>query len=208
MKNLIKTTGLALALCAQSVYAIPALFFDGEISFDASTGELSVNSVLTATTDITPAPNLIGSSLSFMALLDNVDDSHPIFTVGSFMGVRDDDLEVTDGDLNTLLTGDFNSLEMKGANGRDFGLVSGEIDATGGSLQNLFGTSNLIALEFNLSTLFGSTMFDSSFTGRIDGRIVGQEQPVTEPAVLTLLGFSLVLMGVVRNIRTRCSNRI
>lgn len=203
MKNIIKGFGLALAMFASSAQAIPTLFFDGSINYNAGTGLLSVTSVLTNTTGITPAPTLLGSSLDFSASYDRTDTSNTYYTVGIFGTTAGTDLTVIDGALNTLLTGNFSELTMKGGNGFSSGLVSGILNASGGSLQNEFGIGNLIALEFNLSTVsgtptvFGAEMFNSDFTGAIDGRIEGAAVNVPEPTMSALLALGLLFIGFV-----------
>ena len=197
MKNIIKGFGLVLAMVASSAHAIPTLFFDGDISFDATSGLLSVTSVLTATQDIAPAPELLGSSLDFTALFSSVDDSSSLFTAGIFGTTAGTDLTVIDGDSNTLLTGDFSSLILKGRNGLDSGLVKGTLDATGGSLQDEFGIGNLVALQFNLTTSFSVEMFANDFAGGIDGRIEGEAVEVPEPATPALLALGMLFIGFV-----------
>lgn len=197
MKNIIKGFGLALALVASSAHAIPTLFFDGDIAYDVNSGLLSVVSVLTATQDVAPAPELLGSSLDFTALFSSVDDSNAAFTAGYFATTAGTDLTVIDGDTNSLLTGNFSSLVLKGGNGLNSGLVKGTLDSTGGSLQNEFGIGNLIALQFNLTTSFSATMFDSDFTGAIDGRIEGETVNVPEPSMPALLALGMLFIGFV-----------
>lgn len=197
MKNILKAFGLALALITTSAHAIPTLFFDGDMSYSASTGGFSVTSVLTATEDISPAPELIGSELTFSAVLGSVIADTRV-TTGLFDGVIGNDIQVTDGDLNDLLVGEFLDLEMMGRNGRDSGMVSGTVNATGGSLAEMFGAGNLIALQFNLSTVFSADMYDTDFVGHIDGRIEGESVPVPEPNILALFGFGLLLVGFAR----------
>jgi hypothetical protein len=205
MKNIIKGFGFIIALVTTSAQAIPTLYFDGDISFDAASGELSVASVLTATSDIAPAPTLLGSSLDFSALFNSVNTSNVYYTIGSFGSTAATDLIVIDGDANNLLTGNFSYLEMKGGNGFSSGLVSGLLNATGGSLANEFGLGNLIALEFNLSTTFSGTMFEQDFSGKIDGRIEG-EASVPEPTMPALLAIGLLLIGFTK--RAGIINRI
>ena len=200
MKNIIKGFGVALALVASSAYAVPTLFFDGEISFRS--GFLNVNSVLTATQDV-GSPELIGSSFDFTALLTSVDTSSSYLTIGNFGTTGGTDLTVTDGNSIDLLTGNFSSLEMRGGNGLSAGVVTGVISSTGGTLENEFGIGNLIAFEFNLSTTFSAEMFDSLFTGDIDGRVIGEEKvDVPEPTPLALLALGLMLVGFIKHSRT------
>jgi len=195
MKNIIKGFGLALAMVASSAQAIPTLFFDGDINYNVNGGLLTVSSVLTGTSDIAPAPTLLGSSLNFSASF--IGSTTTFYTIGNFGTTLGTDLMVMDGDSNTLLTGNFNSLVMKGFNGLDSGLVSATLNADGGSLQNKFGIGNLVALQFNMTTTFSSEMFDSDFRGNIDGRIEGKTVDVPEPAVLTLLALGVLFMGFV-----------
>ena len=212
MKNLIKSLGLALVLLAQSAYAVPTLFFDGDITFTSSDpgislqnaassgslGKLSVTAVLSATQEIDPAPQLIGSSLTFSAFLTEVDISSSSITIGLFAGGAGYGITVVDGNSNNLLLGDFDNLEVLGRNGRDSGRVTGVMNATDGLLADMFGAGQLIALVFNIDTFFGADMFDSSFSGKIDGRIEGEARAVPAPGILTLLGLGLALMGVIR----------
>lgn len=195
MKNLMKGFGFALAMMASSAQAIPTLFFDGDIDYSASTGLLSVDSVLTATADVMPAPALLGSSLNFSVLYNGTNAANSFYTVGLFGTSGGTDLTVLDGASNTLLTGNFDSFKMLGGNGFSSGLIIGTLSANGGDLQTAFGLGNLIALEFNLTTTFSATMFDNSFSGRIDGRIEGETVNVPEPGVSALLALGVLFIG-------------
>jgi len=197
-KGFTKIFGLIIALAASSAQALPTLYFDGDISYSSSSGELSVVSVLTATQEIFPSPELVGSSLDFSASLSSVDVSSSIRTIGQFSGGPGDDISVIDGDSNNLLFGEFTSLTMMGRNGKDSGRITGTMNATDGSLQSYFGQGQLIALVFNMNTVFSADMFNNSFTGNIDGRIEGEARPVPAPGVLALLGFGLIFMGIIR----------
>ena len=198
MKNFIKNLGLALVLIAQPAYALPTLFFDGDISYAASSGELSVSSVLTATQEITPSLELAGSSLTFSASLSSVDVSSSFVTIGLFTGEPGDGISLIDGDSNNLLFGEFTSLSIMGRNNRSSGRITGTMSATTGLLESYFGEGQLIALVFNIDSVFSADMFDNSFAGNVDGRIVGQTLPVPAPGIFTLFWFGLILMGIKR----------
>jgi hypothetical protein len=201
MKNIFKGFGLALALFASSAYAVPTLLFDGEISYRG--GLLNIDSVLTGTQDIASAPELAGSNFDFIAMLTSVDTSSSFLTIGNFGTTAGTDLTVTDGNNIELLTGNFASLQMKGGNGSDRGLITGVINATGGLLEDNFGIGNLLAFELNLSTTFSAEMFDSLFTSDIDGRLVGEDTvDVPEPTPLALLALALMIVGFVKHGRT------
>jgi hypothetical protein len=198
MKNIIKGFGLVMALVASSAYAVPTLFFDGDISYDSTSGLLSVSSVLTATQEITPVPELFDSSLNFTALFDySAYDAGFDATAGFFTTAAGTDLTAIDGNGIELLRGDFADLTVVGFNGDDSGFVTGTLNASGGSLQDEFGIGNLIALEFNLSTPFSPDMFRSDFSGGIDGRIEGETVGVPEPSMPALLALGILFIGLV-----------
>jgi hypothetical protein len=203
MRKIQAFIGAILIGVSLQVFAIPTLFFDGTISYDSSSNEIFVDSELAATDGIAPSPNLINSSLIFSAVLDSVSSiilpsPHPGVTVGLFSGIAGDDLTVIDGDSNTLLTGEFLDLELRGVNTLDFGSISGTFNATSGSLASDFSTGNLFALQLNLTTDFSTDMFRSNFSGDIEGRLEGT--PVPEPGILSLLSFGLLMLGLVKTL--------
>lgn len=203
MKTFTKVIGLLIALAASSAHAIPTLFFDGTINYQTNNAVLLVSASLTQTVDITPAPTLLGSSMVFSALFDNVENlSGACFfcaasTKGNFVSNGQDDLTIIDGDgVTVLLTAKFNSLSLEGSNGGDRGEIVGLLDATGGSLMSIFNSSNLFALQLGLNTTFSSTMYDSEFFGIIDGNI--ESRSVSEPPLLALLGIGMLIVGFAR----------
>lgn len=207
MKNITALIGLALILTASAAQAIPTLYFDGTINYVAGTnpgtGDLSVDAVLTETTDIAPVPATIDSTMVFSAFLDSIESlSGGCFfcadsTKGNFIGSADaltDDLKIVDGDGFTLLTAKFDSLSLEGADDGTRGVIIGLLNATGGSLMSTFAGSDLFALTLNLDTFFSDTMYNSDFTGRVDGNI----SSVPEPTTLALLGLGILIAGFAR----------
>lgn len=206
MKSITTIIGLALILATSAAQAIPTLFFDGAINYDAGTTELSASSVLTKTTDITPEPALSNSTMTLSAFFvdfETILSSGCFFcadsTKGNFVGDTDalvDDLKIVDGDGLTLLTAKFDSLSLEGINGGDRGEIIGLLSATGGSLMSAFADSDLFALQLNLGTVFSDTMYNSDFAGRVDGNIKAHSVP--EPTSLALLGLGILIAGFAR----------
>ena len=206
MNKFTKIIGLVLTLAASTAHAIPTLLFDGTIGYTTDTQELSVSAVLTETFDITPAPELSGSSMVFSAILDNVESIAggcffcATSTKGHFISnsiLLGDDLVILDGLGNELLTANFISLSLEGANGSDNGVVTGVLAATNGSLMGLFDNSDFFAFQLNLDTLFSNTMYQDDFSGRVDGNIKGSVA-VPEPSLLALLGLGILIVGFTR----------
>lgn len=205
MKNFI-TQGIAasLLLVSSIAQAVPTLFFDGDISYDAQTRLLSVNSILTDTFDIVPQPDLTGS-LNFDAqyISEFIGFGFVTGTFGSVAG--QDDITVLDANMNSLnmnslLTGNFNNLLMSG-NAGDFGSsITGEFVANGGTLEALFGVGNVIALQFNLDVALNNNTFNQNFNAHIDGRVEGTPTVnVPEPSILALLGLGFLIAGFARS---------
>ena len=206
MKSITTIIGLALILATSAVQAIPTLFYDGTINYDAGTTELSVSSVLIKTIDITPEPILPGSTMVFSAFFVDavtIPSSGCFFcadsTKGNFVGSADalvDDLTIVGGDGLTLLTAKFDSLSLEGADGGTRGVIIGLLNATGGSLMSTFAGSDLFAFQLNLGTAFSDIMYKSDFAGRVDGNIKAHSVP--EPTTLALLGLGILITGFAR----------
>ena len=209
MKSITTIIGLALILATSAAQAIPTLFFDGDINYDSASTELSVSSVLTKTTDITPAPTLPGATMVFSAFFVDFDSitASCLFcgdsTKGNFVGSADpltDDLTIFDADgITKLLTAKFDSLSLEGANGGNggnTGEIIGLLSATGGSLMSTFAGSDLFAFQLNLGTAFSDIMYKSDFAGRVDGNIKAHSVP--EPTSLALLGLGILITGFAR----------
>jgi hypothetical protein len=186
-----KVIGFVIALLASSAQAVPTLFFNGTIGYEASSSRLTVASDLTGTADIFPSPALQGT-LNFEAeLLSTFFGSG--YNIGSFGTIASqNDITVFDANSNLLLSGNFSSLSMSGSDNADNGSIFGELTSTGGSLAADFGIGNILALQFNLAgTVFNSSMYNTDFTGLIDGNIQG----VPEPSLLALLSMGILMTG-------------
>lgn len=222
MKKVLKNLGFSLALVAHSALAVPTLYFDGALDYfyDNSTGigELNVNATLLGSMDV-PDVDIRSSELTLTAFFDySADLGNATAGVFSKFAPEIDDpvlaasmtyspymLSVSDSSGN-LLGADFDQLYMIGRNDNDYGTLRGAFSASEGALADFFSDSDLIALEFNLSTLFGNNMFGNSFSGRVNGKLTGTPpQSVPEPGILALLGIGLLMIGAVRKTRQQQS---
>jgi len=198
MKNFIaKGMAVSLLLVSSIAQAVPTLYFDGNVSYDSNTKHISVSSILTDTFDIVPQPDLTGL-LNFEA--EYVSEFTGFgFVTGTFGTVAgQNDISVSDANMNSLLTGNFNSLLMSGSAGDFSSTINGELVSNGGTLEELFGVGNVIALQFNLDVALNDHTFDQDFNAHIDGRVEGTAVTVPEPNILALLGLSLLITGFAR----------
>ena len=197
-RYLLRLLGAFLLVASTHGHAIPILYFDGSTNYGAGSGALSIDAVLTDSVDIAPRPDLTSSTLSIQASFVSSNTS-AIVTTGLFgTAPGAPDLSVVDGGPTTLLEGEILDLIITGANGLDFGILSGNFTPTAGSLLADFtNPSGVFALELNLTTPFGAGMFDSNFTGQSDGRVSAEAAlppeaiPIPEPGTLALLTMSL-----------------
>jgi hypothetical protein len=204
----ILTVGLLAASSAS--FAIPTLNFGATLNYDTTgflPADLNITGSLTGFQDITlaPQPDLATSSFSLFAdLLSVASDTYT--TTGTFgtAGVGNDLLIMDSSSTRTLLTGTVQSMLFSGPNGFNLGNMTGSILLTGGLLDTQFGGAGaLVAFNFNLSTVFGSTMFDTSFSGVSNGSIEGTPTPVPEPMPLALLSLGLIGITLTRKVCKR-----
>lgn len=95
-----------------------------------------------------------------------------------------------------VLTGTLSDMQVSGFDGGNTGVLTGYLHPTGGLAYGYFSDpSDVIALDFNLSTNFSSSMYQTSFTGQINGQVESAASPVPVPAALPLLLSGLALLG-------------
>lgn len=98
-----------------------------------------------------------------------------------------------------VLAGWLSNMQASGIDGGNTGVLTGYLHPTGGLAFAYFSDpSDVIALDFNLSTNFSSLMYQSSFAGQINGQVQAQAAPVPIPATLPLLLSGLALLGAVK----------
>ena len=95
-----------------------------------------------------------------------------------------------------VLTGTLSNMQVSGFDGGNTGVLTGYLHPTGGLAYSYFSDpSDVIALDFNLSTNFSSAMYGASFTGQINGQVESAPAPVPLPAALPLLLSGIGLLG-------------
>ena len=182
---------LALLLPFARAEALPALFFDGTLAYSQASQLLTLSAPITATEGLS-LPLGAGSEFHFIARFAS------LTTAGAILATLDPvaatpGVEVVDGGGTALLLGDLGTAALGGGAGSDLGILAAQFHPTAGALRGNFGDqASLFALTLNLSTPFSPTLFETDFSGAVDGRI---QAVVPEPAtgLLLLLGLPLLL---------------
>ena len=176
---------IGLLVVSSSSIAIPTLKFGGNISYSTnilSPADLNISGVLIpGYTDLSISPDLATSSVILSADFMS-SSSADGYTTGLFGTTPANDLLISDNfGLNTLLTGNIDSLLLTGREGTNLGILAGTLEITGGLLAGNFGgTGSLFAINFNLDTIFAPDMFYTYFSGELMVRLlvpVFQNQP-------------------------------
>jgi hypothetical protein len=193
-------------------------YFNGPISYSAGGQTLSVNTgsqgaELISSTGL-PAPfavvptgqpgsNIAGSEvvLSMSLVAGSVSDNG-FATTASFTTPNGYQaaLYLGNGSGGTasspVLTGTLSNMQISGFDGGNSGVLTGYLHPTGGLAYSYFSDpSDVIALDFDLSTNFSSTMYQSSFSGQINGQVESATTPVPVPASMSLLFSGLAVIG-------------
>ena len=173
---------------------LPDINFDtvpgGALTYTAATGDLSVNATLISLTTAGPVLTYPGGTVNYT--MNWLSTSSAAGWTTGFFGTSSlaNDLVIVDGISTTLLTGEFVSAQMYGKDGGNTGYGVAVFSVTGGSLASDFitGYGGMVNIDFNLNTVFSSTMFASDFSGDSKGDIA----PVPEPSTLLLLGSGMI----------------
>ena len=208
-----------LAALPAAAGSVPDYFFNGPVSYDVATGTLSIDTgaggaEIFSSTGL-PAPyavipttqpnsNIPGSEVVLsMGLVTGSVSDNGTFTTASFSTPPSYQaaLYLGNGSGGTattpVLTGTLSGLQVGGLDGNNYGELTGYLHPTGGLAYDYFSDpSDVIALNFNLSTSFSGTMFDSSFTGQINGQVESTTAPTPLPPSVWLLGSGLALLGL------------
>jgi hypothetical protein len=194
----------SLLLVSFGSYAVPTLYFDGSFHYDSSTGLMTVDAVLNNAQDTSLPVTLATSSFGLTTQWLGTTLFGPVVeaTFGS-AGSSADDFLISDSDTSAaLLSGDIDNLLMSGFQGNSLGFLSGNLQATAGSLINdFFDDTSLFALQLNLSTVFSSNMFASDFDGQIDGNLTGitGTTSIAEPSTLIIFTLGCIALIYTRS---------
>lgn len=202
-----------------SASTVAEYFFNGSAAYNASTELLSVGSAATLFQSSglpaglsviptgNPGANVVGSRVNISmqlvpgSVLDtglftiagfNADPVQPV--VSLYLGTGSGGTSAT-----PVLTGTLSNLELTGQDGNNTGILTGELHPNGGSAFGYFSDpSDVIALNFDLTTNFNPTMYSSSFSGQINGQVQSQSTVPLPPAIWLLGSGALALIGISR----------
>lgn len=212
---------MALGLSASPMsYAgtVADYFFNGPIAYSVTGQTLSVDTgsqgaELISSTGL-PAPyavvptgqpgsNIAGSEVMLsMSLVAGSVTDNGFATTASFSTPTGYQAELylgngSGGTASTpVLTGTLSNMQVSGFDGSNTGVLTGYLHPTGGLAYSYFSDpSDVIALDFDLSTNFSAEMYQASFNGQINGQVESAPPVVPLPPALPLLLSGLALIG-------------
>jgi len=194
-----------------SIHAVPTLDFIGGLAFDSTADILTIIGQINGVSSEFNAieAELLNSSLVLSVELasvtgNTVTNPLPPFDevttiVADFNSGTGTDLQITKLATTWLVANVVDPVIMAGTKDRDFGDLNGEFLPTAGDLLSYFTLpSSIFALEVSLTNPFSLEMFDSDFTGDVNGSvaaIAGNPSAIPEPPVWAL--FAVALTGLI-----------
>lgn len=192
LKTFIGSAVLLSFIAVAHVQAAPIIFYDGTVQYSATTQDLTVNATVTSVDTAAVSSDVLGSVLTFSANLDGVADAG-FFTNASFS--TDPSAFSLDG-ADNYITGGIQNLTMSGVNYTNTGSLQGTIDLIAGTLLSDFESqAQLFAIELDLTNFISLNMFDSDFSGVLDGQIDATPVPESVSLVLLTAIFAGLLIG-------------
>ena len=109
--------GVAMFAASIQVQAAPTFYFDGDFTFDSSTGLLTVDAIIDGTEELSYGSDLVGSSFNLVTQLTSVVDNSGVIE-STFTSDSDSllDFSIDDGATN-VLAGDVDEFVMLGNEG-------------------------------------------------------------------------------------------
>ncbi len=186
--------------------ALPALFFDGIVTYDHTTEILAVDGDIAHTQELPLSTILPGSHFRLRSHFTSVATSDAVVAILGPLPGSTTEVEVTDAGGVHLLLADLSSAELAGPPSWDLGRLLGEVVPMGGTVAGDFtNPSTLFALTLNLTTPFDAQMFGADFGGVASGRIQAvtsapsASHAIPEPATLVLLALGLSTLFATRH---------
>ena len=226
MRILVPVLLMSFLAMPASAGVVAEYYFNGSASFNAGTDLLSIGSdasvfqsaglpAALSVVSTGPGANVVGSEVNLSMLLNTatVLDTGQ-FTIANFNANPAQpvvSLYLGDGSGGTsatpVLTGTLSSVQLVGQDGNNAGVLTAYLHPTGGSAISYFSDpSNVIALNFDLTTTFSASMYQGNFSGQINGQ-VQSTTPVPLPASLWLFGSAAVaLLGYAPRRRPGATN--
>ncbi|MDH5570445.1 MAG: PEP-CTERM sorting domain-containing protein [Gammaproteobacteria bacterium] len=186
---------------SSNTLAYPVLTFNGGMNYSADTGYLTISGALDAALDVTPFPDLATTTFELTTQFTGISAfSNSSMTVADFTGIGDTSLIISDAVSGILLQGDLSYIEMRGTNGSNRGFLFADfVPATGLLLDQFSPLSGLVAFQLNLTNAFSTSMFETSFSGNVNGDVSNPDYvSVPEPSIFALLAIGLVATFITR----------
>ena len=165
--------------------AMPMIGFSADLDYTASDHVLRAQGIANSVQDLpTSFDVFVGSDIQFSSMLSSILNFGPL-SIGSFSDSGDLSIVGSGGEI--LLTADLSEVSLAGLVNTNTGVFEADLMVTGGSFgQHFMGPNDLFSLVFNLTTNFSPDIYDTDFSGVMNGQIEFNGFVVSEPNVLGL----------------------